>query len=278
VPEAVRSFPILFVDDDANLLHTLRYIVQDRLTVLTAASGYEALDRLAEHDVAVLLADQRMPNMTGIELCARARVLRPGLVTLITTAYVDVTAIAEAMKLGHVTAYIPKPWTADQITDALEFAVGLSAAGHGGDERPTGTFAVRGDHARTRRSSEVVRRSSAGSLLEWGPFQVDILAQRVWVGGTEVHYLEPLQVRVLGCLIERAGVVWRRDELCARLYSAESVNPKALSRAVSALRQRCAEARRLIVSIRAVGYGLGIGMREENPVVAAGRKSVDSGC
>lgn len=253
MPEAVRSFPILFVDDDAPLRQTLSYIVADRLSLATAESGSAALAYLAQHDVAVLLADQRMPTMTGTELCARARSLKPGLVTLITTAYMDLAAIAEAMSLGQVTAYIPKPWTPPLIIDALEFAIDRAAAARGFEERPSWTFSIR------RERPLAGNLLPAAAMLEWGPFRVDLLGQRVWVAGNELCDPEPLQVRVLGCLIERAGAIWHRDELCARLYGESSVNPRALSRAIWRLRQKCGEACRFIVSIRGVGYGLGVG-------------------
>jgi DNA-binding response OmpR family regulator len=121
----------------------------------------------------------------------------------------------------------------------------------GFEERPSGTFPV-------RRDRPVTGNVRPAAVLEWGPFRVDLLAQRVWVAGNEIFDLEPLQVRLLGCLIERAGAMWHRDELCARLYGEGSVNSRALSRAIWGLRQHCGEASQLIVSLRAVGYGLSV--------------------
>jgi CheY-like chemotaxis protein len=121
--ESLRAFPVLFVDDEAPVRQTFRYALEGRFTLLTAASGAEALDVLGREDVAVLLADQRMPNMTGSELCARARALKPGLVTMIVTAYMDIQAAIDAINKGQITAYIPKPWTEEQLVDALENAI-----------------------------------------------------------------------------------------------------------------------------------------------------------
>jgi DNA-binding response OmpR family regulator len=247
--------PILFVDDDAAVRQALVYIVQDRLTLLTAGCSVEALEVLRARDVAVLLGDQRMPGMSGVELCVHARALKPQLVTLITTAYMDLNMIATAMKDGNVTAYVPKPWTDRQIMDALEYAV--ARASHcGSAERPTGTYAISKPQPCPADGSLSSAPCTAAAILESGPFRVDLLAQRVWAGGRELCNLEPLQLRVLGCLIERAGSVWHRDELIARLYGQSSVNSRAISRAICGLRQSCDEARELIVNVRAVGYGI----------------------
>ena len=247
------STPILFVDGDKTQRRMLGALLGSRFHLRTAGNGNDALELLESPEIAVLLADRRVSDMSGTELCARARLRRPGLVTLITAAYGDLGEIADAMKHGHVTAHVPKPWIPSQVIEALEYAAAHSGRTLEGQERTSGTV------VRPRRSSHIRDSDRAFStILEWGPFRVDLLAQRLWVFGQEVRSVEPLQVRVLGCLIERAGTVWHRDELCERLYSQGSVNSRALARAVWALRQRCGAARDLIVSVRAVGYGLGI--------------------
>ena len=121
--DSLRAFPVLFVDDEAPVRMTFRYALEGRFTLLTAASGDEALDILDKEHVAVLLADQRMPGMTGAELCARARINRPELVTMIVTAYMDIQAAIDAINNGQISAYIPKPWTEEQLVDAIESAI-----------------------------------------------------------------------------------------------------------------------------------------------------------
>jgi CheY-like chemotaxis protein len=72
-----RIYPILYVDDEPSNLVALRYALEDQFTIVTAQSGEEALRLLAAQDIAVLIADQRMPGMTGAEVCARAMQLKP---------------------------------------------------------------------------------------------------------------------------------------------------------------------------------------------------------
>ena len=119
----LQQYPVLFVDDDAAVVTVMRYTIGERFTLLTARSGDEALSILAEQDVAVLLTDQRMPEMTGVELCAFARVRRPDLVTMIITAYADISATIDAINRGQVGAYLPKPWTDGQLVEALQVSI-----------------------------------------------------------------------------------------------------------------------------------------------------------
>lgn len=65
-------YPVLFVDDEQQNLVAFRYAMGDRFTIVTAASGEEAARILKEQNIAVLMADQRMPGMTGVEVCACA--------------------------------------------------------------------------------------------------------------------------------------------------------------------------------------------------------------
>ena len=70
-----REFSVLYVDDEPANLTAFRYAFEDQFQVLTAPDAFEGLKVLAKDHVAVLLADQRMPGMTGSELCAKTREL-----------------------------------------------------------------------------------------------------------------------------------------------------------------------------------------------------------
>jgi signal transduction histidine kinase len=117
------KFPILYVDDDRANLLTFCYALEKEFWIFTASSGEEALRRLMEEDVAVLVADQRMPGMTGVEVCARARELKPNVVRMIVTAYADMKAATDAINCGQVSRYITKPWKEDELKAILRTGI-----------------------------------------------------------------------------------------------------------------------------------------------------------
>src|SRR5262245_48388246 len=106
----LQSFPILVVDDEADNLDAFRFNFKKTFQILTATGGEEALGILREHDVAVIVTDQRMPKMTGLELLKAARAVRKDAVGIILTAFTDVEVLIEAINLGQIYRYITKPW------------------------------------------------------------------------------------------------------------------------------------------------------------------------
>ena len=120
-----RAFPVLYVDDEPQNLLTFRYALEDRFAVVTAQSGPQALEVLARNEVAVLVCDQRMPGMTGVEVCARAREQWPDVARIIMTAYSDLQAAVDAINQGHVFRYLTKPWRDEELSSVLDEAVEL---------------------------------------------------------------------------------------------------------------------------------------------------------
>ncbi|HEY9282707.1 MAG TPA: HD domain-containing phosphohydrolase, partial [Pyrinomonadaceae bacterium] len=117
------TYKILIVDDEPANLRLLERLFRRDYRVLTAASGEEALRLLTQHDVALLLTDQRMPGMTGIELLKRTVEFRPHMVRIILTGYTDVGALVEAINCGHVYKYVTKPWGNDELRLTVERAL-----------------------------------------------------------------------------------------------------------------------------------------------------------
>jgi signal transduction histidine kinase len=120
-----RAYPILYVDDEPQNLFAFRYAVEDRFNVITARDGSEAMRVLEREDVAVLMCDQRMPEMSGIEVCRRAREIKPDAVRIIVTAYADMQAAIDAINQGQVLRYLTKPWHNDELVDVLQSAIEL---------------------------------------------------------------------------------------------------------------------------------------------------------
>src|SRR5918997_2108699 len=109
------SYKIMIVDDEPANLRLLERLFRRDYTVVSAASGEEALRLLEQHDVALLITDQRMPGMTGIELLKHTAPLRPHMVRIILTGYADVTSLVEAINCGQVYKYVTKPWNNDEL-------------------------------------------------------------------------------------------------------------------------------------------------------------------
>lgn len=118
-----RAFPIMYVDVEPESLLAFRDALHETFSVMTAASASEALALIAQNDVAVMLTEQHMPDMTGVELCRRARELRPSLVRLLTTRDLDLTSAIDAINHGQITAFLPKPWSEQQLERALRNAI-----------------------------------------------------------------------------------------------------------------------------------------------------------
>ena len=114
---------VLIVDDELDSLEPMGYLLEEEYRVVTADSGRAALALLAQERVEVILADQRMPGMTGVELLVRARELYPEVVRLILTAYTDFGAMLEAINKGQVYRYIIKPCTSEDLLITIRQAL-----------------------------------------------------------------------------------------------------------------------------------------------------------
>lgn len=117
------QYKILFVDDETANLRLLERLFRNSYEVFTAASGSEALDLLAVHDVALIISDQRMPTMTGSEFLKQAAEMRPQTVRIMLTGYTDASALVDAINSGVVYKYITKPWVNEELQQTVKRAL-----------------------------------------------------------------------------------------------------------------------------------------------------------
>jgi response regulator RpfG family c-di-GMP phosphodiesterase len=117
------SYKILIVDDEAANLRVLERLFRRQYEIVGAVSGAEALELLRVHDIALIISDQRMPGMTGIEFLKRAAELRPHTVRIILTGYTDVNALVEAINSGIVYKYVTKPWINEDLQQTVNRAL-----------------------------------------------------------------------------------------------------------------------------------------------------------
>jgi FixJ family two-component response regulator len=115
---------ILVVDDEEAILETMTFTFEDDYEVITSSSARDGLALLErEGPVSVVISDQRMPEMTGVEFLSRVFALHPTTVRIILTGFADMDAIIRAINDGHVYAYITKPWEPDQLKQVVRRAV-----------------------------------------------------------------------------------------------------------------------------------------------------------
>lgn len=115
---------ILYVDDDQINLFNFKQSFSDEFTIFTAASGEEALALLErEEEMAVVVADQRMPGMNGIDLLTRVGDRCPDTVRIVLTAYTEIDDLLDSINKGQVYKYIVKPWEEKDLRIALTNAV-----------------------------------------------------------------------------------------------------------------------------------------------------------
>jgi DNA-binding NtrC family response regulator len=119
----LTKFPVLVVDDESDNLDAFRFTFGKTFALHLASSAEEALNILRTHDIALVVTDQRMPRMTGLELLRAAREVRPDAVGIIVTAFTDVDVLIESISLGRIYRYITKPWDSKELRGILVHAV-----------------------------------------------------------------------------------------------------------------------------------------------------------
>src|SRR5205085_7001899 len=104
------------------ILYSLRGLLRKEFDLHTAQSGYEALQVLQRQPIHVVMADQRMPGMTGVEFLTRVQQEHPEAIRLVFTGYADIKAVIEAINKGHVFRYLAKPWDPDELRTVIRQA------------------------------------------------------------------------------------------------------------------------------------------------------------
>ena len=114
---------ILYVDDEEKNLDSFRIIFRKEYDVLVAKSAQEGLEMLENHDIRLVITDQRMPNMTGVEMLEKIANMYPEITRIILTGYSDMEAIISAINKGRVFRYITKPWNKEELKETIDYAL-----------------------------------------------------------------------------------------------------------------------------------------------------------
>ncbi|ASD62593.1 hybrid sensor histidine kinase/response regulator [Bdellovibrio bacteriovorus] len=116
---------ILCVDDEVDNVDALERLFRKKYNVLKATSGKEALAVLDEHPgpVALIITDQRMPEMTGVEFLEKTLTSHPETVRILLTGYTDLESVISAVNKGQIFRYLTKPWDPVDLTNTVDHAI-----------------------------------------------------------------------------------------------------------------------------------------------------------
>ena len=114
---------LLLVDDEDSILSALKRLLRrEAYRVLTANGGQAGLDELGRGRVDVIVSDQRMPGMSGVEFLHRAKVLYPDTVRMVLSGYADLQSITDAINQGAIYKFLSKPWDDAMLKAEIEEA------------------------------------------------------------------------------------------------------------------------------------------------------------
>jgi DNA-binding NtrC family response regulator len=114
---------VLFVDDEQRVLNSMRIMFRREYELHLAANGKEALELIRGHDIDVIVADHRMPQMTGVEVLTAVRNMSPRTVRILLTGYADLDAVEGSINDGEVFRFLTKPCPPDTLRETLALAV-----------------------------------------------------------------------------------------------------------------------------------------------------------
>lgn len=114
---------ILFVDDEERILNTMQALFRRQYDTTTTTDGYHALDLLQQDHYHLLISDQRMPIMAGVDLLREAKDVSPNTMRILLTGYSDLAAIIGSVNDGEVFRFLNKPWNTQEFINTVDEAV-----------------------------------------------------------------------------------------------------------------------------------------------------------
>ena len=117
---------LLFVDDEQRVLNSMRIMFRRQFDLFLASHGAEALSIVKDKDIDVIVADHRMPKMTGVEVLTQVRTMSPRTVRILLTGYADLDAVEGSINESEVFRFLTKPCAPKQLRETIELAAKLA--------------------------------------------------------------------------------------------------------------------------------------------------------
>jgi len=208
-PEVKPGRTLLLVDDEENITASLvRLLRRDGYTILRANSGQNGLDLLTQHQVGVIISDQRMPGMTGTEFLSQVKELYPDTVRIVLSGYTELNSVTDAINRGAVYKFLTKPWEDDLLRANVEEAFHR--------------YEMKMENARLNReireANEQLQRANQG-LEERVEEKTHEAMRNLHVLQVSQEVLEHLPVAVIG--IGEDGMIAIANQMAHLLFSAE---------------------------------------------------------
>jgi len=113
---------LLIVDDEPNVCDSVHDLLRREFRVLKAHSADEGFRLMQEEEVHIVMSDQRMPRITGVELLTRVKTRNPSAIRMLFTGFADLESIIAAINQGHVFQFLKKPWQPEELEGAVRQA------------------------------------------------------------------------------------------------------------------------------------------------------------
>ena len=114
-----KSIHVLYIDDEPNNIISFKAAFRRVFTIFTAESAEEGRKILEQEKIQIILSDQRMPKMTGIEFFQSILETHPDPIRILITGYTDINAVIDAINIGQVYKYLSKPWNEEEVKNCV---------------------------------------------------------------------------------------------------------------------------------------------------------------
>ncbi len=119
---ASKKHTLLVVDDEADVGDSVHDLLRREFKVLRARNADEGLKLMRENEVHIIMTDQRMPKVTGVELLRSIRAGHPQAIRMLFTGYADLDSVIAAINQGHIFKFLKKPWQPEDLEQAVHEA------------------------------------------------------------------------------------------------------------------------------------------------------------
>ena len=120
--DKMEKINVLYVDDEEHNLMSFKATFRIKYKIHTAISGADAIKILNEHPIDIIITDQRMPNMTGVEFLESILEDHPDPMRILLTGYADLNAVIDAVNKGKIFHYLTKPWNEEELDMTIQRA------------------------------------------------------------------------------------------------------------------------------------------------------------